>query len=380
MNHLIRVLLLVILVSPSLAQWTAPEPINLQPGPGAKAPWISNDGLRLYFSGTASLAVMTRVHPDSAWNEWHELPLHINSTPTQQCPAESPSGDTLYFIGDPRLSCDNFGLWDVYYTVRNDTGWGPVQNAGSNVSSPRREFSVGISRDGSTLLVASNRFGIYWADLYYHEKQEDGTWGQAIRFGPEINDVNEGDEHASLSPDGNRLYYRRDGFSLNEIYRSTKSGGIWQLGSALPSPPNNWQGITWDEDPCIAADGRTLYFVQAADSGDHLYRIVTSVDTTVAAISTHPSAPAIQSPELTITTDTSGNLRLVVTGTVIHGAQQVEVHDILGRRVGMYMQQFTASNGNSVANAPPLTLPSGTYIVSLQLFGGTLSAKYIRAK
>ena len=172
----IAVLIGLFAVRSAAAQWTEPDSTWVpQLGPGLQAPWISNDNLRLYASSPADLWMICRPSPDSAWGEWEMLPEHINATATQRCPAESPTGDTLYFIGDPRTDCPSYGSYDVYFTVRTDTGWGPVQNPGLNVNSVHREFSVGISRNGSILLVAAARTGTFEAQLYWCEKQEDGS-------------------------------------------------------------------------------------------------------------------------------------------------------------------------------------------------------------
>jgi hypothetical protein len=254
-----------------------------------------------------------------------------------------------------------------------------VQNAGVNVSSDHREFSVGISRDGSILLVASNRGGFIEAKLYWHEKQPDGTWGLANYFPPEINEINSGEEHPCLSPDNNTLFFCHLYVMLGDIWVSRKVNGVWQQAGPLPSPPNNWPAVTFDKDPCLASDGRTLWFVQAPYVGSP-NRIMVSVDTSIDAIPPRPLRSVDQSPTLSVSTDPSGGLQLTVEGSRVLGEQIVEIHDMLGRRVASHTVHFSFQGSYTTTIVPVAVLPSGTYIVSIPLPNGALSAKYVHVE
>ena len=361
------------------AQWTEPDSTWCpQPGPGIQAPWISNDNLRLYFSSPSDLFYFERISPESAWSAPQALPPHINSTATQRSPAESPTGDTLYFIGDPRSDCPSYGSYDIYFTVRTDTGWGPAQNPGLNVNSSHREFSVGISRDGSILLVAAARNGTFEAQLFWCALQEDGTWGEAIDFGPAINNPTfDGKEHPTLSPDNSRLVFCHRGPMLNDIWESRKVGGVWQQSVPLPTPPNNWPGpdVSRDEDPCIAPDECTMWFRQG--DRDYHYQIVVSIDTSVLSVPDYQSAAPIDEPSLSVLADSFGSLQLCVSGMVLQGLNEVQVHDILGRLVTTQATFFARNKANSSATLAVSNLPSGTYVISILTLKGTLSAKFI---
>jgi hypothetical protein len=378
LKQIIMLAIILVLISAANAQWTEPDSTQIQqPGPGAQAPWISNDNLRLYVSSPADLAVFTRASPDSPWGPMQMLPDHINLTPTQRCPAESPTGDTLYFIGDERTDCTSYGSYDVYFTVRTDSGWGTVQNPGPNVNSADREFSVGISRDGSILLVASARGGMMVAQLYWSDKQSDGTWGPLNSFGPGINDpIFESKEHPCLSPDNNSLFFWRMAPVLDDIWVSQRIDGQWQTAVRLPAPING-PGATMEEDPCLGADGRTLWFRKSYTSG-YDYLIVVSVDTSVHSTNEQYELPHLSSPRLSTQIDSFGNINLSVSGINLRGIQEIQIHNILGRFVQTEKLQFTISNSQSIAILPSINLPSGTYIASLPLSQGTLNAKFIK--
>lgn len=110
----------------------------------------------------------------------------------------------------------------------------------------------------------STQYGLYNMDDY----DTTGTGHlddpvPPIDFGPAVNDISFGEEHPCLSPDNQRLFFCRRGAMLNDIRVSQKVDNVWQPSVALPSPPNNWPRVAADEDPCLAIDGRTLWFRQA---------------------------------------------------------------------------------------------------------------------
>jgi hypothetical protein len=256
---------LLIWVSISFAQWTEPERIAPDMAAGWRQPWISNSGTRLYLSSMTDIYMSTRVNP-WGWTTPAILPEHINNIGDVRSPCESPSGDTLYFTSWDFIEPNG---WEVYYCVRTDSGWGPVVNAGPPVNTVDMEESVGISRDGSMLLVQSG------FRIYYHEKQEDGTWGPPIDFG-----IGEGgieDEHPSLSPDNSRLFFARRGANHGDIMESRKVDGFWQAPVPLPNPLINGT-MTQELDPCFRNDGRTLIFRKGTPGENYLY---STVDTTV---------------------------------------------------------------------------------------------------
>ncbi|RPH93494.1 hypothetical protein EHM69_10170, partial [candidate division KSB1 bacterium] len=153
MRKLFPTILLYLYAGIAFAQWTEPVPMVPQPGNACIQPWISNDGLRLYFGTVAPLAMMVRDSINGPWSEPLFLPDHINMTNHQRSPCESPSGDTLYFMSFQRGDVICYGGYDIYYSVRTDTGWGPVFNAGPNCKSKQNEWTVGIRRVGSILLT-----------------------------------------------------------------------------------------------------------------------------------------------------------------------------------------------------------------------------------
>ncbi len=69
---------------------------------------------------------------------------------------------------------------------------------------------------------------------------------------------------------------------MGDIYESRFSNGQWQTAVALPAPVNGH--FTTEMGPCIANDGRTLWYLRQQNPDQFDYQIVTSIDTTVLSI------------------------------------------------------------------------------------------------
>ncbi|HPD24106.1 MAG TPA: OmpA family protein [Bacteroidales bacterium] len=103
-------------------------------------------------------------------------------------------------------------------------------------------------------------------DIYYSVKRGN-NWSELIRLGPEINGINSWESQPSISADGKTLYFAsirpgNVGFDPNnptsDIWYSTKkTDGTWSKAKNL-GPPINTPGN--EKSPFIHSDSQTLYF------------------------------------------------------------------------------------------------------------------------
>lgn len=358
----------------AIAQWTEPEQFDLETGTAVRGPWISNDNLRVYAAFTGYIFFTERDSVGAPWSTWRSVASHINSGTRQESPCENPSGDTLYFMSWERPE-GSYGDYDIYYCVQTDTGWGPVTNCGPNINSEYMEWTVGISRDGQTLLICSRRpyTGHGGNDVYYSEKQLDGTWGPLIDFGSNVNTWRS-EEHASLSPDNSYLFFYRVGPNMGDIWCSSYENSTWQPAVALPSPVNTSER---EFDSCIAADGKTLFFIRQYPhpGGNVLY---TSMDTTVTAIGNLPKSNPTLSVQLNLQQKGADNLWLDVIGIRNPGDREVSVYNILGREVQKAVVSFTSTEAGMRGQIRLNNLPNGIYFLRANFPGHTLTAKFFR--
>jgi hypothetical protein len=131
-----------------------------------RGPSFSSDGLSLFFCsdarGNMDLWVTTRASTSDAWQEPVALDA-LNTAADEAFPAVSSDGLTLFlsdwFLFTPNLRSDGFGAGDLWVSTRTSLqeAWPPPINLGVVVNSEFAEGTPTISRDGLTLIFASDR-------------------------------------------------------------------------------------------------------------------------------------------------------------------------------------------------------------------------------
>jgi hypothetical protein len=141
-----------------------PEPFNV--GGGYGYPWLSEDGLDIYFGSDRS----------------------------------GPNSSEPY----------SFGAFDIWTAHRDSVSdpWGGFANLGESINTSEfAEFSTSIGSDGQELYFtrALSPLGLPGGDLYVSQRQMDSSWGVAAPL-TELN--TDGIEaFPTISPDGLKLYF-----------------------------------------------------------------------------------------------------------------------------------------------------------------------------
>ncbi|MEP2770712.1 MAG: OmpA family protein [Fulvivirga sp.] len=186
--------------------------INTQYNEGSAS--LSKDGKTLFFARCNSPdsygdcdIFEAKMQQDSTWGEVKNLGLEVNSIAWDSHPSLSHTEDTLYFASD-RIG--GFGLADIYYTVKNNSGsWSKAKNAGPIINTRGSEVSpfyhhvydlLYFSSDGQNL-----NFGEF--DIYksYHDNK---AWTEPKNIGPLVNGP--GSEfYFTIDSQSEDLYYSR---------------------------------------------------------------------------------------------------------------------------------------------------------------------------
>ena len=121
------------------------------------------------------------------WGEPDVLPFCNDSFVKYGHPTLSPDGKKLYFSSDdPDLG---FGKKDIYvasYVKRGKT-WSDPVNLGENINTPENDMYP-FSYTNKRLYFASDGLpGMGGLDIFYAEKQDDGSWSLPINLRPPIN-------------------------------------------------------------------------------------------------------------------------------------------------------------------------------------------------
>ena len=192
------------------------------------------------------------------------LPAPINTTKfTEYAPSVSADGKTLIFESDRQ------GDWKLFESRRNGKNWSVPTAIPKITTTFFEKAPLGgpcLSYDGNLLFFSANgKDSDGHEDIYYSIREKSG-WSSPMNLGKPVNSVDyEG--YPSLSADGKYLYFARAKYTFGDkkdaqqrCYRIMRSergeDSKWQTAVELPSPVN----LICEKAPRIMPDGKTLIF------------------------------------------------------------------------------------------------------------------------
>lgn len=168
----------------------------------------------------------------------------------------------------PYNNCDIF-MTKYEYIKDPKTGkmvykWSELENLGEGVNGKMTwEAQPSISADGQTLYFATARPGSKGQDIFYSERQEDGSWGKAKSIGRVIN-TEGNDKSPFMHTDSKTLYFasqvegsRRGAGGFDIFYSKQDSNGKWTEPKNLGYPINSERD---EEGLIVSLDGTMAYF------------------------------------------------------------------------------------------------------------------------
>src|SRR5574344_612024 len=196
---------------------------------------------------------------DTVFSSGEELPAPFNQGAVEGGVSLTADNNTLYYsILTTEGGVSNF---DIYYSQFRDGAWQPIQNAGSNVNTPKAwDSQPSISPDAQLLYFASNRpGGLGGTDIWVCHRLPNGDWSRAENLGPSVNTA--GNEKCPfLHADGHTLYFASNGwqgFGGYDMYFIDLRDTYMQRPTNMGMPLNNE-----NDDICfgVIADGTQGYF------------------------------------------------------------------------------------------------------------------------
>lgn len=152
--------------------------------------------------------------------------------------------------------------------MQNPVKMKPV-NLGPGVNTAEDESMPSLTADGKYLYF-TRHFGtgqFQDEDIYVAINSSAG-FTKANSAGETVNTEEYIEGAQSIAPSGKYLFFtsadRRDGVGRADIYMSRKTGDLWERPNNIGSPVNS---PGWDAQPCISADGRTLFFASVRGTG-----------------------------------------------------------------------------------------------------------------
>lgn len=166
--------------------------------------------------------------PNGFFNQGEPLPWPFNDSQGEGSPTINLTNDILIFarLIDGKIGTATYANYDLFISYYRDGDWSEPANLGPAINNPDSwESQPSISSDGKTLFFASDRKGSYGGtDIWYAERNPDGTWNKAKNLGPVIN--TKGNERSPfLHSDSKTLYFSSDGIAVtvNEDGTTTQS-------------------------------------------------------------------------------------------------------------------------------------------------------------
>lgn len=189
----------------------------------------------------------------------------INSPAHDYCPLVTADGNTMYFTsrreGTTGGLKDPDGQWfeDIYMARRVDEVWSNAVNAGVPLNTALQDATVGLSADGTSMIIYRTGQGLVSGDLF-ESKRSVALWNMPELMTERINSEHH-EPSATLSPDGEEIYFTSDrpvGYGGRDLYRIRRlPNGEWSLPMNLGPTINT----PFDEDaPFLHSDGTTLFF------------------------------------------------------------------------------------------------------------------------
>jgi outer membrane protein OmpA-like peptidoglycan-associated protein/Tol biopolymer transport system component len=197
--------------------------------------------------------------------------LSINSSDDDFAPVPLRGGEMLVYTSSAPGPFGSSGHQRIWMATRTATGWSLPLATGEAISRANHVGSATLTPDGNFMIFAAYEWeddslaGYGRTDLYSADLVQ-GEWRNIKNLGPIVNSSS-WDTQPTLTPDGRTLYFSSDrpgGHGGSDIYVSHLSASGWSVPVNVGEPIN-----TSDDDltPTIAPDGKSLFFASRGHGG-----------------------------------------------------------------------------------------------------------------
>ena len=221
-------------------EWSTPEMAPFSGSYYNHSAFFSPDGKKMYFSSTRPVSSSSDSKKDlDVWvierdeNRWGN-PVHLdsplNTDKSEQITSIAANG-SIYLRTNYEA-----GKWGIYISRLENGRYTAAEKLGKTINAGYNEGNPFVSPDERFMLFKSGRPGGYGGtDLYVSFRQKDGSWGEPINLGSEINSP-EHELEPRFSPDGKYLFFTsfrkhdpsafkgKSYEELIELYRSPQNG------------------------------------------------------------------------------------------------------------------------------------------------------------
>jgi hypothetical protein len=200
---------------------------------------ISGDGGMMGWANSKTFyeAVYMSIRQNSKWGVPVLITPQIVSDGDLLPTGLSFDGTTLLLVKTERRNNT-----DIWVSTFNGNVWSPAKPIEGEINTGAREDHASFSPDGRVIYFSSDRRGGEGGlDLWYSERQRDGTWGRPVNMGEGIN-TDKDETSVFLAPSGERLIFASKGhFNMGgyDIFRcELEENGSWSQPTNIGYPLN----------------------------------------------------------------------------------------------------------------------------------------------
>lgn len=201
--------------------WTKPEPSDIEGEYREIDPFITPDGMTMYFNSNRPLVEGdTAINNADIWKVLREedgwgYPIYLGekvNTPDNDWYPTFTNEGRLYFSTGPGQDSN------IYYSEQINGVYQEGISLGDSVNSEAYDYDPFIALDESYVIFSSRREGGFGGpDLYISYRKEDGTWTKAKNMGDTIN-TNTADYAPAVTRDGKYFFFTSNKAGNSDIY------------------------------------------------------------------------------------------------------------------------------------------------------------------
>lgn len=225
---------------------------------------ISADETEAYFtllSPLGELSVIMKIQKEN--NTWNTPEIaSFSGRYTDLEPFLSPDGLKLYFASNRPVSKDSTSVkdFDIWYVERDQTDleWSQPVNLGAPVNSDLDEFYPSVATSNNIYFTAVKK-ELESQDDIFMSAWDNGTYSEPVLLGDGVN-TKCAEYNAFIAPDESYLIFggwrRSDGLGSGDLYMSKRMNGVWQDATNL-GPDINSEYMEYC--PFVNTETGTLY-------------------------------------------------------------------------------------------------------------------------
>ncbi len=252
--------------SSPLGPFGAPSPLEAYGGSDDAS--FTADGLEMYMDvdDTDQIHVATRASRDEAWGE--ASPVPVGGDGSGKTPWITPDGLELYFSAERE---GGLGATDIWRLARPDraSAWGEAQPV-SDVNTSLEEFAPSLSADGLQLVLTRAAVGLGAQELWLARRDTvEAPWQAPTLMS--ISDPDKKDSDAVFTANDLELWWVRAVTDANHDLYFARRAAL-DLPFETPTPVTELNSSAHEGDPWLSQDGREVVFFSTRSGERLLYR------------------------------------------------------------------------------------------------------------